>query len=568
MKRAWLVVALVVARAGAEPAKLTLSHEPPPRHLRMRPHRAAAVVRPEPAAAPSPIPRPPDPGYDAVSLRDIQQPVSARVNMGYVVEGVALTGVAPPSGKQDFAAIHAYGFGEGYLATRGVGLDSVSTYLATQFQITRRNLTYDPLNPAANSEGIVAQPPPIANWFERSGVEPRAVWAEAKDFLPDHRLAPLRVRAGELYVYGPWVLHIYGLTTAWDGKLVSGTLYGGSRVPDYTLVQTTAADRAGIGGTTVKVDLRDLKSPIPFTISVEGLAFSAAGASQPARYGQLQVDWRPWGDFALIGQARTTENALVNEHVQLRSRYHQVTNIVVDFTHRHSSDWRWDPSVTEPDPLAAKRYLDLGPTLPQAVVSVRAGTLVKENIDIYARGAVASDLGTPDDQKSTYSASYVEAGGAIELRLRRTIALGASGLTRQTQRIDHVSNEIVDQPNMPDRLLPNASPAMGERGFTELGTSVRMSLGAREFSLLLEIYGRRTKYALDYCNGAVSVDCQSALDTGIPTSDLRFGWRVSVDAWIGKRLRLLGSYELSSKLDFAPEITGYKSLRLMMEGIY
>jgi hypothetical protein len=63
-------------------------------------------------------------------------------------------------------------------------------------------------------------------------------------------------------------------------------------------------------------------------------------------------------------------------------------------------------------------------------------------------------------------------------------------------------------------------------------------------------------------------DCRSALDTGIQTLSYRGGGRAQIDAWIGNRLRLFASYDLSSSLDFEPSITGYKSLRLMMEGVY
>ena len=94
-----------------------------------------------------------------------------------------------------------------------------------------------------------------------------------------------------------------------------------------------------------------------------------------------------------------------------------------------------------------------------------------------------------------------------------------------------------------------------------------MSLGARKFSLLVEAYGRRTRYALDYCalpEGATA--CPTTNDTGIPSVAYRGGGRAQVDAWIGNRLRLFASYDLSTSLDFTPDVTGYKSLRLMMEG--
>ena len=55
---------------------------------------------------------------------------------------------------------------------------------------------------------------------------------------------------------------------------------------------------------------------------------------------------------------------------------------------------------------------------------------------------------------------------------------------------------------------------------------------------------------------------------GIKTSEYRGGGRATIDAWIGSQLRLLASYELSSRIDLQPEIYGFKSLRLMMEGVY
>jgi hypothetical protein len=581
--RAGALVLVLVASgtAAADRPNLRLTHEPPPRHLRMRP-RTAAAAKPEPAATKSEA-KPPDalavdapattdPLLELGSIRDVRRPVSLRVNLGYVVDGTALTGKPNLSEREvrdfDVARIRAYAIGEGYFSTRGVIAPSLSTYFATRFQIARPTRTFDPSDPNQTRATVG---PPIATWFERSGLEPRAVWIEAKDFLPDPRLAPLRVRAGELYVYGPWMLHMYGVNSEWDGKLVRAQLYAGSRVPDYTLAGFfDNKDRAGIGGGALRFDLRALKRPIPFAIGVEGLAFSATGAddSKATRHGMLQVDWRPRRDIALIGQVRALEGELANEHVQLRSRYKQATNLVFDFTHRHRSDWRWDPSVTNPDPLQARRYLDLGPVVPQALISGRAGTLIKENVDLYVRGAYSFDMVEEGEARISYSAPSVELGGALEVRLRRTIGLGLSGLTRQTQRTARVSAEIADIPDQIDPLPAQYSSELGERGFTELGTTLRLSLGARRLSALVEVYGRRTRYSLVYCDGADTPSCQDAVDTGILTQDIRGGGRVSIDAWIGSQLRLFASYELSSQLDFQREISGFKSLRLTMEGIY
>ena len=240
--------------------------------------------------------------------------------------------------------------------------------------------------------------------------------------------------------------------------------------------------------------------------------------------------------------------------------------MVVDVTHSTADDWLWDPSVVEPDPIAARRYLDLGPVLPQLLVAAHAGTLIAENIDLYVRGAISRELDSGSSQ-TAYSPSYIEGGGALEVRVRRQLALGVSALTRETDVDDPISAEIVTQPGIVAPIPESASSQLGERGFTELGATARFTLGAQKLSLLLELYGRRTRYAVDYCDASVVAMCPSS-DTGIDDVAIRGGGRVQVDAWIGRHLRLFASYEISSSVELAPEITGYQSLRLMVEGRY
>jgi hypothetical protein len=176
---------------------------------------------------------------------------------------------------------------------------------------------------------------------------------------------------------------------------------------------------------------------------------------------------------------------------------------------------------------------------------------------------------TTNIERNSFAASYLEVGGGAEVRLRRTVGVGLNGTTRQTNRYATLTGEIPDNPGVPDELPRKAGPELGEEGFTELGGTLRLSLGARRFSALVEVYGRRTRYALVYCAAqSVGMDCRSDVDTGIPTSDLRGGGRATIDAWIGSGLRLFASYELSSRLDLQPEIYGFKSLRMMVEGVY
>ncbi|HEY0253497.1 MAG TPA: hypothetical protein VGC41_18310 [Kofleriaceae bacterium] len=565
----WLVLACLTHVAVADDVKLKLDHEPVSRHLRMRPKKVGAVQKPAPppvVPAPSPTTALAD---EPAQIRDLQQRVSAQIDLGYVVDGTQLVtnpGASPINDQ--FAKIRAYGFGEGYLSTHGVAFDSLSTYFAGRFLLVNRNLSYQPGNVGADKDGDIKVAPPIATWFERSNFEPRSAWAEVKDFLGDPAYAPLRLRGGEQYIYGPWVLHFYGATAAWEGKLVKASIYGGSQVPDYTVDPNLPEAREAIVGGSIRFDLRDLQQKIPITVGIETLKLSSGNNTEDSNHSQVEIDWRPRKDFALIGQARSLGGKFVNEHAQLRVRWHEVSNLTLDVTHQASTDWLWDPTVLEPDPIAARRYLDLGPMLPRVLASVRAGTLIAENIDFYARGAAAADL-SADKTRDTYSPTYYEGGGAIEVRVRRTVALGVSGMGRWYQTNDSVDAEIMDTPGVPDLIPVNGSSQMGEHNFGEFGATARMTLGARKFSLLVEAYGRRTRYAFTYCAlTADATDCQSATDTGIPTLQYRGGGRAQIDAWIGSRLRLFASYDLSTSLDFTHNITGYKSLRLMMEGVY
>ena len=181
--------------------------------------------------------------------------------------------------------------------------------------------------------------------------------------------------------------------------------------------------------------------------------------------------------------------------------------------------------------------------------------MIAENLDLSARVAAAPQLRGHNPTGESYSASYLELGGAIEARLRRQIGVGLSVLSRNTERFE--VDPIDDLHPLPEPMFP-ASGSMGEEGFVEAGTTIRLTLGARRFSALVELYGRRTRYTAAY---------EDPTDE-LPVSDIRGGGRFTIDAWVGKRLRLFASYDVSTGLDTAPEISGYKSLRLVASGVY
>ncbi|MDX2090600.1 MAG: hypothetical protein SFX73_22260 [Kofleriaceae bacterium] len=571
MKRLALILvassAAAVADPPARPIMLTLTHEPPPRSLKMR--RPVAQAAAPPARTPMPMPAAPPalssrayvaPVDDQVAARrDLTSKVSFSLDLGYQVDSASTSGKASldaraPTDGLDYAALRAYGFGELFGSTRGLGLSNLSTYFAVRFQALRQLK----LDGSSMVSGNV--PTPIATWFERTGVDTRTGWAEVVDFLPKTwGLRKLRVRAGVQHVYAPWVVHLDGLTAAWEGALLQTAIYSGVRHSDYTRTQSDR--RPAVFGASLRIDLRGLPRPLPIAVQGEFLALGeSVEAEQPAtQSAMLQGDWRPRRDIAVIGQVRTRDGNVASQRVEVRARYKQVTNLVFDLMRRTENDWRWDPSLVAPDIEngTARRYLDLGPVVPQVIGSLRAGTLIAENVDLYLRGAFAADVDkdNPEALRNTFASPYAEIGGAFEVRLRRAIALGASVLTRDTNRAD---------PQMPTRDAAGTTQALpvnemrGEESFTEAGANLKLTLGARQFSTGVEVYGRRTHYAVLYEDPTLE----------IPSTDVRVGGRVSLDAWIGPNLKLYAAYDATSRLDMSPQVTGYKSLRLMMSGVY
>ena len=569
-----LLVLCFVGTAAAEPPHLKIEREPPPRSLKMR---RAAQTQPAATITRKKTPMPAVPNVSATDpspiagvdgIRDVTQPVSFSIGVGYQIDGARPTGRATlggsaPQTSKDYETLRSYGFAEGFLSTRGIGWQPLSSYFAVRFQAARRlsvdrsNITDDdPMQP----EGRIPLASPIATWFERSGAELRMGWIEAKNFLPKRwGLKRLRLRGGDQYIYGPWIVHMSGFNLAYEGPTVTLSLFTGFRRSDYTREQEN--NQPFTNGGTFRFDLRGLTNAVPIAISGELLSLTESTATgQPATSSsQLELDWRPAKDTVVLGAARFLDGRSANQRAELRTRFKQVTNVALELQRRLDTDWRWDPSLIiredrEHSYTEAKRYLDLGPPRPQLLFSIRGGTLIAENLDLFARIALSNDLSNEKRPPQTYTAKYIELAAAAEVRLRRTVAVGANVVSRSSERI--VTQPIVDERNTPQPLPESA--ALGEVRFVEGGMTARMNLGARTFSALLELYARRTTFEKAYVDPLLPVE----------VADIRGGGRMTLDAWVGRRIRLFASYDVSSALQSSPEITGYKSLKLILTGVY
>jgi hypothetical protein len=567
------LLVLLAARVAAADPDLRLAHAPSPKHLKMRQHLGRADHTPHDLPR-VPVPPPPVTDSDPIGgiggLRDPAQPVTFQLDAGYAIDGTEASSTSKTlagrslntGGETDYARIRTYGFSDAYVGTHGVGVQPLQTFFAARLELAQ------PLgNQQLGAPSTIAAPlaPPIADWFNANNAMIRSGWAELHDFSDSAWLAPLRVRVGEQYIYGPWVTHIRGGLAAWEGHLVQVQAYAGVRAPDYATYNPLTFEQPFIGGGSARIDLRGI-SGVPVAFTGRYMYFGTSDGTPGTNHITGEVDWRPARGVVVRSETRALDGELVNEHVEVRTKYRQVTNLVLDAVIRSSDDWRWDPSLTQEDAVGeAKRYLDLGPVVPQVVLSGRIGTVVADNVDLLARAAGA--INKPSVVPVASSPPYYELAGAADLRLRRTVTLGASILGRvNTGDYDNVASPVVDvMPGFAEQLPDTAR--LGAQGFVEGGVSAKMSLGARRFSAMVEVYARRTRYREEYCEPGDTGGC-SALAAAQFLGDSRGGGRFTVDAWLNKHLRMFAAYDVSSAIQFAPEITGYKSLRLVMEGVY
>ena len=469
------------------------------------------------------------------------------VQLGFGVDGAArrddrrtLDGVL--STQLTSRTTRALGFGDVAVGSRGFGVRSLATFMAMNFQTSS-----------------ALQPLPVPDAINKSGfAQVRSGWAEVRNVSELPWTKPLRVRAGRHYASTVWPTHFDGATVGWDTPVVQAAVFGGTAVLDFNddAVALANTSTRGVSGASVVVALRNSKRKTPMTISLDALQ------AYDHTHSTLAIAYQPRRDVFASVSARTLDRSLVQERLQVRAIISEISQVSIDIEHRHHNDWQWDPSWVRDDTSvgAAKRYLELGLMTPQFHAALRGGTVLLDNIDLFGRVAVAVDRSDVRD-RNTLRPSWYEIGGGAELRLRRAVALTASSLFRDLRR--RITPPTIDvRTSAGQPLLLDAH--YGEQSILEGGTGLKLTLGAKRFSIATEFYMRRTKFAETYIDQQQLVDATPI----IPGVTFVGGGRIKLDAWISQRFRILAVYELTSRLRRAPELNGFNSLRVALEGAF
>ena len=556
-----VTVAGAVAPLSASPdnidqVDLALRRVPLPGALAMRPFGARATAPDRAGAEPTTstpadrdaassgaagwlAARSPRDRADHLPPAHLSERVIFRFNLGFGIDGGELSATRPTVADQllpsdEYSSLRIYGFGDAVIGTRGVVSPKLSSYFASRFRFD-------------TAIGDRAGAIPTVWDANDSGLEIRHAYAEARGLFGARLLRPLAVRAGRQFRYGAAIAHFDGLTVSYDTRALTFGLYSGTRA--VGLGPELANSSAAIAGFEVRLDLKQLRD-VPLVLQVNGLSFADRNNLEMA------LALRTGPDLSMRVSVRSTDDRLAMERLVVHARLSDVTQLSADLTHRHGSDWMYDYALPAPPAQTlgdARRYLDLGPVVPRIVTTLRAGTVLLDNVDLLLHGAAAFDIAAATDPHTAYGDGYLELGAGFEVRVRRAIALGVSATGRTYRRPDVPARG--DPTDLPDALP--ALPTGGESSFLEAGTTLRYSPGARRFSATAELYARSARYPSPWAD-----------DPSTTPRASHGGGRFSVEGWASNRFRFRAEYDVSTILDEAPELHGLKSLRLLAEGSF
>lgn len=467
-----------------------------------------------------------------------------RFNLGFGLDGAQPSSQPSLNGStclQEAACRAAYtqnriyGFGDVVLGSRGLLAQNLAGYFAAQFRF---------------DQGVMDGSSAVPSVYDgdTQDVQMRSAYGEVDGLFGTR----LYLRAGRQYRYGAGLAHFDGLTASYDARAGSIGVFGGTGVDLYGPAGGVPAEDGGtLAGLTLRLDLAALGwGPVVLTSNTLGYDRHAHGDVAAAVRIRRHTNARV--------RLRHLDGALAQADLQVRARLSAVTMAVLDLDHDTARDWRYDGLLVAParafeDGSDPRKYLNLEPPGPRTYLSLRAGTVLLDNVDLLVRGAVAvehEDGAAPDER--VFASSYVEGGAALEVRLQRTLSLALSGMARR-HRADLPEAPGDPTDGAPDPLSDNLGRAR-VASFFESGAVARYTEGARIFSAEAELYARFYERMLLYSMGPLSGE------------DDRIGGRVSAEGWAGERLRLRVEYEATALLDSIPELRGFKSLRLMLEG--
>ena len=449
-----------------------------------------------------------------------------------------LAGARLDEARDQYESLRIYGFGDAVIGSRGLVAPNLSSYLAAQFRF---------------EHPVTEDSTALPSIYDDEAIDPiliRSGYAQVDGADRGALINHLSVRAGRQFQYGIAIAHFDGLTLAYETPAVSLSTFAGERVDLYDSDVARASNP--LVGADLRVNLFALRR-WPLVLSSSWLYF----ADHSHLENGVALRWSE--DISVGGSIRTRDGAAARQRLDLRARISEVSTLSAELSHQSEGDFLYDlllgrgEGADRGDATESRSYLHIGPPVARTLLSLRAGTVLLQNIDLLLRAAAA--LQHPGaDAGSAFGRSYLEGGGGLELRVLRSLRIGSS-LSGRRYRLDtaEVDALVAGAPD-PLALAPGT---IGVRSFIEAGVSVRYALAARRFNASGELYTRSYEIQSPY------------LDAAERARDSRSGGRFEVEGWAGPRLRLKGEYDVSiGRIAPAPELLSVKTLRVVLEGSF
>lgn len=445
--------------------------------------------------------------------------------------GQSLTGAG-------YQQLRSYTYGDLVAGTRGLVFDSLSSYFAASFR-------YDEETPVTSSI------PSVHDNNDVDAILIRSAYGEAEGdkLFEKSWLRPFIFKAGRMYEYGAGVVHYDGASFFYEKGPVAINLWGGARVGYWGNDLSGTSDSVSGFGLTLDFYKWRKWPLVAFanSISYDSISFANQG-----------VAYQFNRDISLRGNIRSVDDQAARQQLTLRARLSQVTTVFAEIDNRTEDDWVYDMLVRDavvlgeaPDP---QDYLNLGKPLPRTLIRLRAGTVLFDAVDVLVSGAVAVEHASEKSSSDAFSPSFVEGGAAFDLRVRRAIRVGGSFNARIYRR-DSVLLDEDPNDSIAGGVLETTG-SFGERGFVQAGGRIQYSTGAKGLTASADLYGRVYDHQSPY------------FESDVLDNERRIGGRFAIQAHIGDQMLVKAIYDVSGSLRYAPEITGIKSLRVMMEGTF
>lgn len=503
------------------------------------------------------------------SMRDIEERVQFKVNVGYAVDGAGLSGdigkggfapgdITDPDGNQ-FTETRQALIGDAVIGTRGILLPTLNTYFLSRYQ-----LDFDGASQFASLNNVYDS-------GDGRDILVHAAYAEV-DGLDSIGVKGAYLRGGRQFRYGGsmFVTRFDGITAGYNDPAIEATGFFGRRASVFF-----NDDPGLVGGGGIKLRLKELAN-VPLDLSADYLFYDGGGDGELALNADFDGDGqndvlnlaknyfelgaKTWfgnsritahvrladkGERVEFGELQEAGFALASIGVRLRQVITRKILLVADVEQRFEDDLSYDyinPSPVDVINVSQQLGIGIDPPEQSTRIGARINAMVTREVELWGFGRINI---SGDEKLSGFHRPWQEFGIAASARAARRVTVMGQYKLRLTT--------LDDDANGVETLFDDTSGS-GVNNFQELSAEARYSMGYKKVTVGVGGYFR--VYSLQSPYTEVE-------------NDARAGGRAMLDYFFSKMtgVKLEGEVAQPSPT-FSPEISTLVAFRAMMEVLF